>query len=421
MPVAHTLAIVQRRLDELRDTPEDPVSNLTSLSNGGIMELLDHVLSQCFFIWDGLLYRQTSGLPMGGRLSPILSNLFMESMEHNVLCFSEHIPRIYFRYVDNVFLVWNQLRGSHTAFLAELNAQNPDIQLTVESETDQVLPFLDVSVKRPTVLLDQERMPAEFDIYRKPTHSARYIHYDSAEPLNLKKNLVRCLWLRAHRLLSKSPLRLRTELQLLRSTFTDPKNGYPLYIINRWFNQFEGDLRRKPQLLEINTSLVFEDYFDADGQQCFILPTVQNRLIRKQSDDITDHMDSHLWPMDVRSTAITSDNAASEDGQLAIQEPERVTVDGCVPKIMPAAAIGVLREPTLISPFVPGISEPLKKIAAKYNIRSWYTYPGKPMDIFTRHRGRMHLSKCRDCVYCVICSCGCEYVGETNRNLKVCL
>ncbi len=66
VPVALTLAIVQRRLDELRDTPEDPVSNLTSLSNGGIMELLDHVLSQCFFIWDGLLYSKLRDCPWAG-------------------------------------------------------------------------------------------------------------------------------------------------------------------------------------------------------------------------------------------------------------------------------------------------------------------------------------------------------------------
>ncbi len=62
-------------------------------------------------------------------------------------------------------------------------------------------------------------------------------------------------------------------------------------------------------------------------------------------------------------------------------------------------AIRQLRILVLLSPFVPGVREQLKKIANKYKVLSWYTYPGKPMDLFTRHRGRLHKSKCRNCIY----------------------
>ncbi len=79
VPVRETLDIVHRRLEDLRQLPSDPISDVTSLTNQGIMRLLDHDLSQCFFTWEGALYRQTSGLPMGGRLSPIMANLFMEN------------------------------------------------------------------------------------------------------------------------------------------------------------------------------------------------------------------------------------------------------------------------------------------------------------------------------------------------------
>ncbi len=39
--------------------------------------------------------------------------------------------------------------------------------------------------------------------------------------------------------------------------------------------------------------------------------------------------------------------------------------------------------------------------------------------MFTAHRGRPPISKTQDCVYCAVCSCGLQYVGETNRNLKL--
>ncbi len=70
--------------------------------------------------------------------------------------------------------------------------------------------------------------------------------------------------------------------------------------------------------------------------------------------------------------------------------------------------------PVFLSPFVAGVSEDLKKITTKYQLTSWYTYPGKPMDLFTKHRGRQHSSKSQNSIYC-----GTQYIGESNRNLKV--
>ncbi len=73
----------------------------------------------------------------------------------------------------------------------------------------------------------------------------------------------------------------------------------------------------------------------------------------------------------------------------------------------------------MVAPFVPGVSERLKTVAAKYGLSFWHTFPGKVQDLFTVHRGHSHPSKTKDCVYCTNCACGAQYVGETNRNLKV--
>ncbi len=73
----------------------------------------------------------------------------------------------------------------------------------------------------------------------------------------------------------------------------------------------------------------------------------------------------------------------------------------------------------MVAPFVPGFSEWLKTIAAKYGLSTWHTFPSKVQDQFTVHHGRSHPSKTKDCIYCTNCACGAQYVGETNRNLKV--
>ncbi len=86
VPVDEVLLIVEKRLTELRSLPDDPISEITTLMNKGLMKLLHHVLQQCFFSWQGTLYRQVTGLPMGGWLSPVLANLYMENLEYKVLC-----------------------------------------------------------------------------------------------------------------------------------------------------------------------------------------------------------------------------------------------------------------------------------------------------------------------------------------------
>ncbi len=116
---------------------------------------------------------------------------------------------------------------------------------------------------------------------------------------------------------------------------------------------------------------------------------------------------------------------ANVDEELALEEdvvqhqdvPTRtIPIDGenCAENIAQ-----IEKQPVLLSPFIPGISEELKKIAGKYEVKCWYTFPGSSLDAFTQHRGRQHLSKASNCVYSTICSCGCRYVGESNRNLKV--
>ncbi len=239
VPVTETLALVQYRLEELRQLQNDPVSEITSLSNSGILELLNHVLSQCLFSWDGALFKQSSGLPMGGRLSPILANHYMEGLEFGVLCKFSKIPHLCLRYVDDVLLVWDTNNGLHEVFLAELNSQHEQIQLSEEAEKNGELPFLNILIRR-------KGAKAELDIYRKATHSYRYTHYDAAQPHSNKRETFRGLVLRAQRILKKFPQAYKREIDLLIRTFTNDSNGYPLFVIECWVRQFEKDLECRP-------------------------------------------------------------------------------------------------------------------------------------------------------------------------------
>ncbi len=159
VPVPEALKIVCRKLekwvedDELDERNLDEtlrkstaLKEITSLSVKEIMSLLDYVLSDIFFIYDDRFYHQRTGLPMGGPLSPVLANLFMENLEDQALKTFPISPRLYVRFVDDLFLIWDSSKGDFREFLQHMNMQNEEINLTCEEEVDASLPFLDLMV-----------------------------------------------------------------------------------------------------------------------------------------------------------------------------------------------------------------------------------------------------------------------------------
>ncbi len=126
------------------------MKKITTMKNSAIMKLLKQSLENFYFTWDKTLYLQVNGLPMGGRLSPILANIFMEELEYRVLTTTLFLPRIFLRYVDDIFIIWDESRGDMGQFLKLLNEQDPNIHLVEEKEEERCLAFLDVSVKRPS-------------------------------------------------------------------------------------------------------------------------------------------------------------------------------------------------------------------------------------------------------------------------------
>ena len=125
-------------------------------------------------MYGGEFYQQVHGAAMGSPVSPIVANLYMESLL-SPLPSAPRPPAVWFRYVDDTFVLTHE----------------DDIQFTTEPETQSKLPFLDLCV---TVLDDAS---TKITIFKKPTHTDQYLNFNSHHPLIHKRSVVRTLTTRA--------------------------------------------------------------------------------------------------------------------------------------------------------------------------------------------------------------------------------
>ena len=126
---------------------------------------------------------------MGGSASPVIVNLFMEHFERVALQHSPITPKIWYRFVDDTCVI---LRKTDTETLFEyINSQNPHIKFACEPEVNGQLAFLDTKITR------KESGLLDVTIYRKPTHTDQYLHFDSHHPISHELSVIRTLNYRA--------------------------------------------------------------------------------------------------------------------------------------------------------------------------------------------------------------------------------
>ena len=127
---------------------------------------------------------------MGSSVSVAVANLVMEDVEDRVLeTFDIQLP-FWKHFVDDTCTVVPKERVQD--LYIHLNSIEESIQFTCEMESNGCLPFLDV------LMLRQSDGSLRTSVYRKGTHTDRYLDYNSHHPLSHKKSVASTLINRAH-------------------------------------------------------------------------------------------------------------------------------------------------------------------------------------------------------------------------------
>ena len=164
---------------------------------------------------------------MGSPPGPLFANIFMISLEENILPKPESYLCIWRRYIDDIFAY--VLPEKINLIIHELNSYHPNIKFTYELELDNKLAFLDVCVSRIN------KNEIETSVYRKAANTNIYINWHSHAPSNWKIGTLRNLIKRA-KIVSSIKLLLRNKIDYIRKVFTE-NNDYPHKVVNHIIDQ----------------------------------------------------------------------------------------------------------------------------------------------------------------------------------------
>lgn len=162
VPVPDALRSLRRHLERKRA----PINHIEAY-----LTVAEVCMNQNYFVFRGKFYKQTFGLSMGSKLSPLLADVFMSDLESE-LENEKLFPRVWWRYVDDIFALLKERYLPQTLDL--LNSRHSTIKFTVEKESNGKLPFLDLLITK------KEDNTLKYGIYRKPTSTDRYITSDSS-------------------------------------------------------------------------------------------------------------------------------------------------------------------------------------------------------------------------------------------------
>ena len=152
IPHEEGLIAIRKALDTRKDK---------TISTDSLIELAECVLKNNIFEHDKSVFKQLRGTAIGTKMAPPYAIIFMDSLEEDILSNSLLKPLVWWRYIDDIFIMWEHGEEELKKFLETLNCYHPTTKFTAEYSRAKIN-FLDV-----TVMKNGNQLVT--DLYVKPT------------------------------------------------------------------------------------------------------------------------------------------------------------------------------------------------------------------------------------------------------------
>lgn len=165
-----------------------------------LLELLDINLRRNDFVFNGQFYLQVKGTAMGKRFAPAYANIFMANWENEVFEKCEKKPLYYFRYLDDIWGIWEGSTEEFDNFVSTLNSHDPSIQLKTDIDANSI-DFLDTTVFKGDDFINSGKI--DIKVFFKKTDLHALLFKSSFHPKHTFAGLVKSQILRFHRICTR--------------------------------------------------------------------------------------------------------------------------------------------------------------------------------------------------------------------------
>ena len=145
------------------------------------MNLADFILKNNYFEFENNICRQKLGTTIGTKFFPSFANLFIYKLESKMVKEYHLDPFIWWRFLDNVFMIWLHEKENLKEFFIYVNIYDPTIKFTWEWSNKE-FPFLDVIARLKNNKLSN-------DIHTKPTDTHQYLNHKSCHMSRVKRGI----------------------------------------------------------------------------------------------------------------------------------------------------------------------------------------------------------------------------------------
>ena len=183
----------QELIQAVQDTLPEKVTHKglsTTIERKEILRLLEIILDNNYFTFNGQTYKQTIGAAMGNTASPEICDLRLHKHMEKLLKESNLTPKIIcnVRYRDDGFMIINATNDEIHNFFTMANQAHELLKLTYEISDTQAT-FLDTTVyKGPRF---EQTKTLDIKTYTKPTETYQFLDRTSNHPEHVFKGFIK--------------------------------------------------------------------------------------------------------------------------------------------------------------------------------------------------------------------------------------
>jgi hypothetical protein len=149
--------------------------------NEQLIQLLNTIMNQNYFQYEGEIFQPQKGIAMGSPISGTMAETYLQYLETTIIKHWLESREIVFykRYVDDILIIYDQNKIDEQVLLTNINKIDKNLQFKISTEENNTVQYLDISIYRN----DNSN---KIGIYRKPTETGTVIHLASNHPYEQK-------------------------------------------------------------------------------------------------------------------------------------------------------------------------------------------------------------------------------------------